>query len=405
MKLPTDIVTDLDRRLERTWAQTLSGEGETSAWPKSFALSNSSSRAIEADFVKVVGVADEWHLWAQENNVERSAVGTTVGSASPSTLAVTNRRIGSTVYEIPSHLVVASAAEASRLCGGRWFDRLKLGEHRLGELRRRFPELGAYAGMLRAVIGFTDVDFELLLRAGDWFAANSAVALTPRQVPLEGFHAKWLNTRQGLVAALAGKSDLELAPNHPSRIHFSYLDPDHLAAGGRKYDSATIGDSCTPAYAPRVVIISENKDTAVNFPNLLGAISIEGEGSGGSTFASFEWITQAPVVIYWGDMDADGLEILNGFRAAGVPARSMLMTAEVFERWERFGTNVDKRGRPLTARPARQVPHLSGEERALYYELLDSSWTRVRRVEQERIPLAVARAAALALVDAAEAAT
>ena len=224
------------------------------------------------------------------------------------------------------------------------------------------------------------------------------MALTPRQVPLEGFHAKWLNTRQGLVAALAGKPDLELAPNHPSRIHFSYLDPDHLAAGGRKYDSATIGDSFTPAYAPQVVIISENKDTAVNFPNLLGAISIEGEGSGGGTFVSFEWITQAPVVIYWGDMDADGLEILNGFRAAGVPARSMLMNAEVFARWERFGTNVDKRGRPLTARPVRQVPHLSGEERALYEDLLDPLWRRVRRVEQERIPLAVACAAARAVV-------
>jgi hypothetical protein len=398
VKLPIDIVADLDRRLERTWAQTLSGEGETSVWPKSFALSNSSSRAIEADFVKVVGVADEWHLWAQENNVERSAVGTAAESASPSTLAATNRRIGSTVYEIPSHLVVASAAEAARLCGSRWAGRLKLGERRLSELRRRFPELGAYAGMLRAVIGFTDVDFELLLRAGDWFAANSAMALTPRQVPLEGFHAKWLNTRQGLVATLAGKPDLELAPNHPSRIHFSYLDPDHLAAGGRKYDSATIGDSFTPAYAPRVVIISENKDTAVNFPNLLGAISIEGEGSGGSTFASFAWITQAPIVIYWGDMDADGLEILNGFRAAGVPARSMLMNAEVFARWERFGTNVDKRGRPLTARAVRQVPHLSGEERALYEDLLDPLWRRVRRVEQERIPLAVARAAARAVV-------
>jgi hypothetical protein len=46
-------------------------------------------------------------------------------------------------------------------------------------------------------------------------------------------------------------------------------------------------------------------------------------------------------VVYWGDMDADGLEILDGFRAAGVPAVSILMDAAAYEAWEHFGTNVD----------------------------------------------------------------
>ena len=135
---------------------------------------------------------------------------------------------------------------------------------------------------------------------------------------MEGFHAKWLNTSQHLVATLAGKSDLGLSRNHPSRIHFSYLDPGHLAAGGRKHDSASVGDCFAPAYAPQIVIISENKDTAVNFPELEGAISIEGDGSGAKTFASFDWLVHAPVLIYWGDMDADGLEIVDDFRAAPV---------------------------------------------------------------------------------------
>ncbi|MHB1431885.1 MAG: Wadjet anti-phage system protein JetD domain-containing protein [Streptosporangiaceae bacterium] len=33
----------------------------------------------------------------------------------------------------------------------------------------------------------------------------------------------------------------------------------------------------------------------------------------------------APLVVRWGDMDADGPEILDGFPAAGVSARSILM--------------------------------------------------------------------------------
>lgn len=97
-------------------------------------------------------------------------------------------------------------------------------------------------------------------------------------------------------------------------------------------------------------------------------------------------------------MDADGLEILDEFRAAGVPARSILMDADAFDRWERFGTNVDKRGASLVARPARPVSHLTLEERKLYLDLVNPVWSRARRIEQERLPLSVAHAA---VVDAA----
>lgn len=91
-------------------------------------------------------------------------------------------------------------------------------------------------------------------------------------------------------------------------------------------------------------------------------------------------------------MDADGLEILDGFRAAGVPAASILMGPADYDAWERFGTNVDKDGKPLGPRPPRPVPHLNEDERTLYQQLVSPGWTRQRRVEQERIPLRVALA-------------
>ena len=377
MKKPADIVSDIDRRLVRTWAPALTGESDAVAWPHRFPLSGGSSRAIETDFAAVVSLIDDWRAWARRFDVE---------------LVDRGRRIGVVTHSIPSHLVVPSLDEAARICGVEWRNRLERGRNRLTELRQRFPELAEPSSLLKAVDGFDDVDFELLLRAGAWFAESSAEGLTPRQVPLEGFQAKWLNTRQHLVAQLAGKSDLGLSRNHPPRIHFSYLDPDHLARGGRKHDSATVGDRFEPAYAPQIVIISENKDTAINFPELRGAISVEGVGKGGGTFATFHWLVAAEIVVYWGDMDADGLEILDGFRAAGVPARSIFMDRASFDRWERYGTNVDKRGLPLTAREPRPVIHLSDDERTLYLDLVHPSWSRVRRIEQERIPLAVARA-------------
>jgi hypothetical protein len=36
------------------------------------------------------------------------------------------------------------------------------------------------------------------------------------------------------------------------------------------------------------------------------------------------------------------------------------------------------------------VPHLTDAERTLYHQLTSQTWARHRRIEQERIPLAVA---------------
>jgi hypothetical protein len=92
----------------------------------------------------------------------------------------------------------------------------------------------------------------------------------------------------------------------------------------------------------------------------------------------------------WGDMDADGLTNLDGFRAAGVPATSLLMDPATYDAWERLDTNVDKNGKPLGPRPPRPVPHLTAAERILCHELIAPGWARHSRVEQERIPLQVA---------------
>lgn len=149
----------------------------------------------------------------------------------------------------------------------------------------------------------------------------------PRRVQLdtapgaiEGLHAKWLNNRHALISEFAGLDGLGLPP-HPAGIHFTYLNPDHRAVDGRVHDSATVGDQMSLTCRPRVVVISENKDAAIHFPDGPGGVAVEGGGRGGGTAAAFDWVSQAPAAFYRGEMDAAGLEILDGFRAAGVPAR------------------------------------------------------------------------------------
>ncbi|WP_121678460.1 hypothetical protein [Cryobacterium sp. LW097] len=99
-------------------------------------------------------------------------------------------------------------------------------------------------------------------------------------MPLQGFHTKWLESRRGMVARLAGFDDLGLLLPHPSRIPFTYLDPQHIETDGRRHDSATVGDTFTTAYLPALVVICENKDSALHFLEVSSAISVEGAGSG-----------------------------------------------------------------------------------------------------------------------------
>jgi hypothetical protein len=150
-----------------------------------------------------------------------------------------------------------------------------------GAAGRRFPQVADLGKILRAVDGYFDTDFDLLCSSAEWFMHNTASGLTPRQIPIEGLHAKWLDSHQALLPTLTGTDDLGLLPRHPQRLHFTYLDPEYRAAGGRTHDSATVGDPMAPAYCPEIVIISENKDTAMHFPPLRKAISVEGAGFGG----------------------------------------------------------------------------------------------------------------------------
>ena len=381
MKTPEQVLVDIERRLARTWADTVTLDAQPGkpagerAWPHPFPLGQPTSADLAQRFSSVVTQVGAWRTWAREHHVD---------------LTVRARRVVGTDQELPTHVHVPDIDTAARLCGGDWTGRLGRGRHRAAVLAARYPHVAGSGRVLAAVEALSDVDFDLLCRAADWFATGDARGLTPRQVPIEGLHAKWLNARHALVRELAALGDLGLLPPHPARIHFTYLDPDYRASGGRVHDSATVGDRVTLPYEPQVVVISENKDTAIHFPAVPGGIAVEGVGRGGATAARFLWITEVQDVFYWGDMDADGLEILDGFRAAGIRARSVLMDPLAYETWERCGTNVDVRSRPLEARAPRPVPHLTASESELYNQLISPTWTRHRRIEQERIPLAVA---------------
>jgi hypothetical protein len=376
MKRPAQVVDAIRKRVAANWHLDIAAESST--WPHEFAIGVVSKNDLEAGFASFQRQAFEWHDWAGAQGVE---------------LTKQPRRVQGTIQSIPTHVTIPDLDAAVSLLEPEWRQRIQLGRDRLSVLRRRFPDVPELAKVVRAVAAYSATDFDLLCSASTWFRYNSGRGLTPRQVPIEGLHAKWLNTHRPVIQILAGIESLELLARHPQRIHFTYLDPDHLAAGGRQHDSATVGDVMQPDYLPEIVLISENKDTAIHFPLIPKAVAVEGSGFGGAqAIASLDWITAARSLVYWGDLDPPGFEIVDRFRQAGLAVQTILMDLPTFEEYERFGTSTDARGNPIGMPVRQNLIRLTDSERAVYDKLTAPEWTRVRRVEQERIPLEVALA-------------
>jgi hypothetical protein len=385
MKTSADILTLLEARLERSWAQAIVMEAcpeielEVPIWPHAVSLGKPTAKELEMGFAVFADQVHFWRRWAREHDIPYRE---------------TTRRVNGTNQILVTHIEINSVDTAARVVGAQWTQRIARGRSRLSDVIVAFPRAERLPSLLRSAVDMSDLDFSILLAVSIWFRQHQGTYeghLTPRQVPIEGVHAKWLNKHQGLIRSLLGLEDLALLPAHPPRIHYTYLDPEHLAAGGRKHDSFTVGDIVQLPYKPAVVLISENKDTAIFFPPIQGGIAIEGEGRGASTIAGIDWVKATPHIFYWGDMDQDGLEILNEFRLAGLNALSLLMSVNDYNRYSRLGTNLDTAGNLIRLHPPRPVTELYAGERVLY-ELFSIS-PSVLRIEQERIPLSVAHEA------------
>ena len=171
---------------------------------------------------------------------------------------------------------------------------------------------------LRAAYGLPDVDVEVLLRRVPWLHQHGDIgAWTLRQLPVPGMHTKWLETHGALVRDIAGRDVRAEVRPRLTVTHLTYVDPHYLASGRRRHDAWTTGDAHDIAYRPRVVLVVENRDPRLWFPPVTDTVVVEGGGKAAAALlADVPWIRGAERIAYWGDMDADGYAILDGFRAA-----------------------------------------------------------------------------------------
>jgi hypothetical protein len=377
VKTPEQVIGEVCTRLAAGWDNDVAQR--TGRWPHLFPLGPPSSTAADEAFGVVTKWAHGWHDWASANNVG---------------LIEKPRRIRGIAYQLPTHLRVPDVETAARLVGQEWVRRIARARTRHSTIAERFPRIDA-ARALRLADSVTEADFALAIDAARWFASTPESqwrVLTPRQVPIPGLHAKWLDSNSHLVRTLAGLNDLSMV-TRPTRVYWTYLDPDYRRTGRRIHDSLTLGDSVPLPYQPSVVLIVENKDSAVLFPELSGGIVVEGNGNASTgLLPQVPWINAAEILIYWGDIDQRGFEIVDGLRSRMRQLRTILMDQSTYDAYKEFGTEFEPNGKPVKLLPRKLLPELSPSESEIYDNLSDPAWVGHRRFEQERVPLPIALA-------------
>jgi hypothetical protein len=169
----------------------------------------------------------------------------------------------------------------------------------------------------------------------------------------------------------------------PELIQVAILDPA-LRAGlaGMRHLAASVDDLNRWNARPGSVVILENKETGYAITDdHPGTVVLHGQGLSVASYARITWVRDAGTVVYWGDIDAPGLQFVSDLRGYGIPATTVMMDTATLERFRHLATEG--------AGPQRaSVPRLTETERELYDHLADYAATHKTGLllEQERIP-------------------
>lgn len=121
-------------------------------------------------------------------------------------------------------------------------------------------------------------------------------------------------------------------------------------------------------------IITENLMNFRTLPDLSNSFALWGKGFNVAILKDVEWLNDCQI-IYWGDLDAQGFQILSQLRSYFYEINSVMMDRETFDTFQEFAV-------PGTVCKVANLSYLTPEEYDLFVDLSNQTI----RLEQEKIP-------------------
>jgi hypothetical protein len=264
----------------------------------------------------------------------------------------------------------------------------------LAQTRDRIPSASPWvAGHPLVALGYRDV-WGKALTTVEWITSRENCGLYLRQIDVAGVDTKFVEGHQKLL------DELLTAVLPPDRIDHSWPRADFtrrfgfLAKPGYTrfrllgrnvsgfpsgVTELTLRTDELAKLAPDVttVFVVENEVTYLAFPDVANAIVVFGSGFALTALEDLPWL-HGKEIVYWGDIDTHGFDILNRLRGRFESVRSMLMDADTLlahtEQWVVEPTPT-----------SRVLPYLAADEASLYRDLVEGLHGPSIRLEQERV--------------------
>ncbi|HAH63583.1 MAG TPA: hypothetical protein DCL73_15975 [Treponema sp.] len=233
--------------------------------------------------------------------------------------------------------------------------------------------------------------WENVSRCVNWLYDHPLSNLYIREIPLP-VHTKFIESSKALVHSLLSEEPLRsFEEQHglrstPLLVRFRSLSEETPLRAG----TCAVSELCLPLVdfnnlpaahmltGIRRIFIVENEMVYLTFPPAEGALCIWGHGYTVTQLASCKWLAGYEL-LYSGDLDEHGFDILAKLRSCFPSVQSFCMNRETLTAFDEFRV----KGKILAGN---SVPErLTEEERAVFLEL--RSDPERDRLEQERVPV------------------
>ena len=221
------------------------------------------------------------------------------------------------------------------------------------KIRKKFPSLEGWMQSRPQDVIEHQGKWDDLLLVCDYFVKHPRPNVYIRELPIS-VHTKFIESNQRILRDLFDILLPEMAitqneqdfnsrfglKDKPSLVRIRLLEEQLEWQYGMRIDDLSLPvDQLAHLLAehikPRRILIVENLTNFLTLPKTPNGIGIFGGGFAVNLLRDVQWLNHCDV-IYWGDMDAHGFEILSDLRGLFPHVRSLMMDRETLETYAKY---------------------------------------------------------------------